>query len=96
MSSQPERALSMCEPLRTMFPHAGHLVHMQTHIDVLLGRYDACIRSNRDAICADVFTMQISPSTAGRESLYFGYVVVRHYRCYWLRVPSNFCITNYR
>ena len=78
MSSQPELALTMCEPLRTMLPHAGHLIHMQTHIDVLVGRYDACVRSNLDAIQADMYTMQISPTTAGRESLYFGYIVVRH------------------
>ena len=85
MSSQPERALSMCEPLRTMFPHAGHLIHMQTHIDVLLGHYDACVRSNLDAIRADMYTMQISPSTAGRETLYFGYIVVRRAQCCWHR-----------
>ena len=77
MSSQPERALSICEPLRTLLPHAGHLLHMPTHIDVLLGRYDSCIRSNLDAIQADLFTMQMSPATAGRESVYFGYILVR-------------------
>jgi hypothetical protein len=84
MSSQPERALSICEPLRTMLPHAGHLIHMPTHIDVLLGHYDTCVRSNLDAIRADMFAMKISPSTAGRESLYFGYIVVRCEQCCWL------------
>jgi hypothetical protein len=77
MSSHPERAQAICEPLRTILPHAGHLIHMPTHIDVLLGKYDACVRSNLDAIRADMFTMQHSPATAGRESFYFGYIVVR-------------------
>jgi hypothetical protein len=77
MSSQPERALSLSEPLRTMSPHAGHLLHMPTHIDVLLGRYDTCIRSNLDAIQADTFMMEISPSTSGCQSAYFGYILVR-------------------
>jgi hypothetical protein len=77
MSSRPERAQEICEPLRTILPHAGHLIHMPTHIDVLLGKYDACVRSNLDAIRADMFTMKHNPATAGRESFYFGYIVVR-------------------
>ena len=77
MSSHPERAHVICEPLRTILPHAGHLIHMPTHIDVLLGEYDACVRSNLDAIRADMFTMDHSPATAGRETFYFGYIVVR-------------------
>ena len=32
MSSSPEKALSACIPLRDNFPHAGHLIHMPTHI----------------------------------------------------------------
>lgn len=76
MSAHPERAHTICEPLRTLLPHAGHLIHMPTHIDVLLGEYDACVRSNLDAIRADLFTMEHSPATAGRESFYFGYIAV--------------------
>ena len=76
MSAHPERAYTICEPLRTLLPHAGHLIHMPTHIDVLLGEYDACVRSNLVAIRADMFTMRHSPATAGRESFYFGYIAV--------------------
>jgi hypothetical protein len=76
MSAQPERARSICESLRTDLPHAGHLIHMPTHIDVLLGDYDKCVKSNLHAIEADMYTMKTSPATAGRESFYFGYIVV--------------------
>ena len=37
MSATPEMALRACGPLRKNFPHAGHLIHMATHID---GRND--------------------------------------------------------
>jgi tetratricopeptide (TPR) repeat protein len=33
MSATPEIALKACTPLRHNFPHAGHLIHMGTHID---------------------------------------------------------------
>lgn len=75
MSAHPELALPACEPLRRNFPHAGHLIHMPTHIDVLVGDYEACVKYSRDAILADRHLMEIHPSTAGRESFYFGYIV---------------------
>jgi tetratricopeptide (TPR) repeat protein len=48
---------------------------MGTHIDVLVGDYESCVRYNEKAIEADRHVMRCSPSTAGRESFYFGYVV---------------------
>jgi hypothetical protein len=77
MAPSPQCAIAICEPLRTHLPHAGHLIHMPSHIDVLIGDYNACLRTNLDAIKADMYLMQISPTTAGRESFYFGYIVVR-------------------
>mmetsp|Transcript_23798 Transcript_23798/g.56195 ORF Transcript_23798/g.56195 Transcript_23798/m.56195 type:complete len:703 (+) Transcript_23798:145-2253(+) len=75
MSSHPEAALEACEPLRNKFPQAGHLRHMSTHLDVLLGAYDNCVYYNLKAIEADEKSMRISPGTAGRESFYYGYIV---------------------
>jgi tetratricopeptide (TPR) repeat protein len=75
MSASPAKALIACKPLRDNFPHAGHLIHMPTHIDVLVGDYENCVRYNCKAIRADEKMMQISPGTAGRESFYFGYIV---------------------
>mmetsp|Transcript_28014 Transcript_28014/g.40043 ORF Transcript_28014/g.40043 Transcript_28014/m.40043 type:complete len:660 (-) Transcript_28014:40-2019(-) len=75
MSSNPEKALKVCGPLRRNFPDAGHLIHMATHIDVLVGDYASCVDYNLAGIVADEKIMRISPDTAGRESFYFGYAV---------------------
>lgn len=75
MSAHPEKALVACEPLRQNFPQAGHLIHMPTHIDVLVGDYEKCVLYNCKAIEADEKSMKASPGTAGRESFYFGYIV---------------------
>jgi tetratricopeptide (TPR) repeat protein len=75
MSSHPAKALAYCPTLRNDFPHAGHLIHMPTHIDVLVGDYVSCVRSNCAAVVADERSMQISPETAGHASFYFGYIV---------------------
>jgi len=48
---------------------------MATHIDVLVGDYESCVRQNEAAITADRHVMRCSPSTAGKESFYFGYIV---------------------
>ena len=47
---------------------------MPTHIDVLVGDYEACVRSNEAAIVADKKAMRVSPSSTGVTSIYFGYV----------------------
>lgn len=75
MSATPEMALNACEPLRNRFPHAGHLIHMPTHIDVLIGEYESCVRYNLAAIEADLFLMKAFPHTAEKECFYFGYIV---------------------
>ena len=75
MSAQPGKALKACQSLRSEFPHAGHLIHMATHIDVLVGDYENCYRYNYNAIIADEESMTFSPQTSGKESFYFGYIV---------------------
>lgn len=75
MSSEPERALEFCGPLRYDFKMAGHLIHMPTHIDVLVGDYEQCVRDNCRAAVADSFSLVSSPDTAGPNSFYFGYIV---------------------
>jgi hypothetical protein len=77
MSAYPELAIAACEPLRSELPQAGHLIHMSTHIDVLLGEYEKCVRYNLEATKVDRYAMESSPSTAGVERFYFGYIVVR-------------------
>ncbi|KAI2466208.1 TPR domain protein [Annulohypoxylon bovei var. microspora] len=53
MSATPEAALPAANALRTLVPDAGHLNHMPTHIDVLVGDYESAIESNQAAILAD-------------------------------------------
>lgn len=74
MATYPEKALPACEQLRTRFPDAGHLLHMPTHIDVLLGDYEACVKWNDAALEADMKTMERSPETSCVSSFYFGYI----------------------
>ncbi|MHB9068071.1 MAG: tetratricopeptide repeat protein [Pirellulaceae bacterium] len=52
-SPTPEKALPAANRLRNAMPGAGHLVHMPSHIDVLLGDYDQVITMNQKAIAAD-------------------------------------------
>jgi len=75
MSTYPEKALVACNELRTRSPQAGHLLHMPTHIDVLVGDYDSCVRWNAAALDADMLAMKVSPQTSCITSFYFGYIV---------------------
>lgn len=53
MSPHPEKALPAADALRALVPDAGHLIHMPTHIDVLVGDYTRVIVDNERAIAAD-------------------------------------------
>lgn len=53
MSTTPEQALLAADRLRDLVPDAGHLRHMPTHLDVLIGDYRRVITSNLAAVEAD-------------------------------------------
>ncbi|KAJ4301671.1 hypothetical protein N0V90_003764 [Kalmusia sp. IMI 367209] len=53
MSKTPEVALVAADHLRNLCPEAGHLVHMPSHIDVLVGDYRRAVASNAEACLAD-------------------------------------------
>lgn len=53
MSAHPERALRAGDLLRELVPDAGHLRHMPTHLDVLVGDYRSVVRDNTAAVAAD-------------------------------------------
>ncbi|KAF2473766.1 uncharacterized protein BDR25DRAFT_281709 [Lindgomyces ingoldianus] len=53
MSKTPEVAVVAADHLRTLAPDAGHLVHMPSHLDILIGDYRRAIASNADACLAD-------------------------------------------
>jgi len=75
MSDVPEKALPACETLKTRFPDSGHLIHMATHIYILIGDYEACVKYNDAAIHADSKLMRVFPITASTSSFIFGYIV---------------------
>ncbi|KAK3695703.1 hypothetical protein B0T22DRAFT_456022 [Podospora appendiculata] len=52
-SAHPERALLAADNLRGLVPDAGHLNHMPTHIDIIVGDYRRAIASNSAAVVAD-------------------------------------------
>ncbi len=49
----PDKALKAANQLRQAMPGAGHLLHMPSHIDVLVGDYEASIKANQNALAAD-------------------------------------------
>lgn len=49
----PDKALGAADVLRTRVPAAGHLLHMPSHIDIRLGRYEAAIEANLRGIQSD-------------------------------------------
>jgi len=51
------------------------LIHMPTHIDVLIGDYENCVHYNLCAIEADMQDFQNRSDTSGIESFYFGYMM---------------------
>ncbi|MET3661198.1 tetratricopeptide repeat protein [Aquamicrobium ahrensii] len=53
MSPTPEAALPAANALRNLVPDAGHLNHMPSHIDVLVGDYLSAIDANTAGIEAD-------------------------------------------
>jgi tetratricopeptide (TPR) repeat protein len=52
-SPTPEKALPAANRLRNAMPGVGHLVHMPSHIDVLVGDYATVVTTNLKAIGAD-------------------------------------------
>ncbi|RYP74549.1 hypothetical protein DL769_003994 [Monosporascus sp. CRB-8-3] len=52
-SDTPEVALAACDIIRDLIPDAGHMAHMPTHIDVLVGEYRRAMAYNYKATVAD-------------------------------------------
>ncbi|OJJ50090.1 hypothetical protein ASPZODRAFT_157068 [Penicilliopsis zonata CBS 506.65] len=53
MSATPAVALTAADRLRNLVPDAGHLHHMPTHLDILIGDYRRSVDSNLAATIAD-------------------------------------------
>ncbi|KAJ5120624.1 uncharacterized protein N7515_010012 [Penicillium bovifimosum] len=53
MSPYPELGLRPADHLRELVPDAGHIHHMPSHLDVLVGDYRGAVRANQRAAIAD-------------------------------------------
>ncbi|OAA40065.1 TPR domain protein [Metarhizium rileyi] len=53
MSQTPEAGMPAADKLRGLVPDAGHLNHMPSHLDILVGDYARAVAANTDAILAD-------------------------------------------
>ncbi|KAF4461278.1 tpr domain [Fusarium albosuccineum] len=53
MSSTPERAVKPADYLRNLVPDGGHMHHMPSHIDVLVGDFRRSLHTNLRATIAD-------------------------------------------
>ena len=82
-SPTPEKALPAANRLRNAMPGAGHLVHMPSHIDVLLGHYDDVIVANQKAILADTEFLQ-------REGAHNFYTLYRIHNYHFLVYGAMF------
>ncbi len=82
-SPTPEKALPAANRLRNAMPGAGHLVHMPSHIDVLLGDYENVIAANRDAIEVDAEFLR-------REGPYNFYTLYRIHNYHFLVYGAMF------
>ena len=48
---------------------------MPTHIDILIGDYEACVRYNLAAIESDMMHVKVNPDSSGVSLFYFRYIV---------------------
>ncbi len=69
-SPRAEKAVAAADRLRAMVPAAGHLVHMPSHIDVRVGRWDKASDANVRAIAADAEYRKLVP----RQGFYHVYM----------------------
>ncbi|WLD14087.1 hypothetical protein [Planctellipticum variicoloris] len=60
-SPSPEKAVEAADRLRELQPGLGHMVHMPSHIDVRLGKWQQAIEANEKAIAADAKYRKAQP-----------------------------------
>ena len=64
--------------MRSQWPAAGHLLHMASHIDMQLGKYEATIEANSAGILQDdAFIMNWS------DNYYHGYKIHNYHMLVW-------------
>jgi len=82
-SPTPEKALPAANRLRNAVPGSGHLIHMPSHIDVLVGAYDDVIEANTRAI-------EVDDDYARREGPFNFYTLYRIHNYHFLVYGAMF------
>ncbi|KAJ1408749.1 TPR domain protein [Ochromonadaceae sp. CCMP2298] len=83
MSPTPEVSLPSCAVLRKFFPSAGHLIHMPSHIYVLLGMWEDAVDANVQASVADALYVQ-------KEGIYNYYTGYRIHNLHFIAYAAMF------
>jgi tetratricopeptide (TPR) repeat protein len=69
---QPERARIESDRLRELAPGIGHLMHMPSHVDIRLGRWQDAVVANERAVAADHVFRRAAPQR-GSHSVYMAH-----------------------
>lgn len=77
----PERAEAAAKRLRTLAPDSGHLVHMPSHIDVRMGRWNLAADQNAVAMKVHAAYEQRSPEQGFYRAYMFHNTHFRAYAC---------------
>ena len=74
-SPHPEKAAAAADTLRDLVPGVGHLVHMPSHIDVVLGHWQQAVVANEKAIKVDAAYRKTVP----KQNFYRIYMAHNHH-----------------
>lgn len=85
MSRIPEMAVSSADKLRHLVPDGGHLSHMPSHIDVLIGDYRSAVSANAASVIADNKLFE----KIGRMNLYTFYHAHNHHSLIYAAMLSG-------
>ncbi|CAM9477756.1 unnamed protein product [Ectocarpus fasciculatus] len=80
LSNDPIAAMPAADILRHNFRHAGHLIHMASHIDIWAGHYKAALDTNFTAMAADEATVE---NTGVETSFFKGYRIHNVHMAVW-------------
>jgi tetratricopeptide (TPR) repeat protein len=83
MSPTPEASLPCCGVLRQYFPSAGHLIHMPSHIYVLLGMY-------REAAEANIAAWEVDEVYVKKEGIFNYYTGYRIHNMHFISYAAMF------
>lgn len=64
-SREPAKAADAANRLRNLLPGVAHMMHMPSHIDVLVGRWDEAVVANEKAVAVDASVRASGGTTRG-------------------------------